>query len=121
MELKIRVGKKEAAAELLKWRKTHVSLGGCGHLRPVLKLGLKAAQALRPLGSPPLRCLRCKESALNVGNLGSIPRLDRSSGEGNTYPLQYSCLDNSMDRRAGRATVHETAKNRTRLSGFHSY
>ena len=51
MELKISVGKKETEAELLKGRQTHVSLGGCGHLRPVLKLGLKAAQVLRPLGS----------------------------------------------------------------------
>ena len=39
-----------------------------------------------------------KESACNVGDLGSISGLGRSPGEGNGYPLQYSCLENSMDR-----------------------
>ena len=39
-----------------------------------------------------------KESACNVEDLGSIPGLGRSPGEGNDYPLQYSCLENSMDR-----------------------
>ena len=39
-----------------------------------------------------------KESTCNVGDLGSIPGLGRSPGEGNSYPLQYSCLGNSMDR-----------------------
>ena len=38
-----------------------------------------------------------KESACNVEDLGSIPGLGRSSGAGNSYPLQYSCLENSMD------------------------
>ena len=38
-----------------------------------------------------------KESACNVGDLGSIPGLGRSPGEGNSYPLQYSGLQNSMD------------------------
>ena len=41
-----------------------------------------------------------KESACNAGDPGSIPKLERSPGEGNGYPLQYSCLQNSMDRRA---------------------
>ena len=41
-----------------------------------------------------------KESPCNAGDLGSIPRLGRSPGEGNGYPLQYSCLENSMDRGA---------------------
>ena len=40
------------------------------------------------------------ESACNVGNLGSIPGSGRSPGEGNSNPLQYSCLENSMDRGA---------------------
>ena len=39
-----------------------------------------------------------KESACNTGDLGSVPGLGRSPGEGNGYPLQYSCLENSMDR-----------------------
>ena len=38
-----------------------------------------------------------EESACNAGNLGSIPGLGRSPGEGKGYPLQYSCLENSMD------------------------
>ena len=38
-----------------------------------------------------------KESACNVGDLGSIPGSERSPGEGNSYPFQYSCLENSMD------------------------
>ena len=62
-----------------------------------------------------------KESAYNAGDLGSIPRsssipglgaipgLGRSPGEGNGNPLQYSCLENSMDRGAWRATVHRLA------------
>ena len=47
---------------------------------------------------------------------GSIPGLGRSPGEGNGSPLQYSCLENSMDRRAWWATVHGATKSRTRLS-----
>ena len=57
-----------------------------------------------------------KESACNVGNPGSIPGLGRSTGKGNGYPLQYSCLENPMDRGAWRATVHGIAKSQTRLS-----
>ena len=45
-----------------------------------------------------------KESACNVGVLGLIPGLGRIPGEGNSYPLQYSCLENSMDRGAGQST-----------------
>ena len=41
-----------------------------------------------------------KASAYNAGDLGSIPGLGRSPGEGNGNPLQYSCLENSMDRGA---------------------
>ena len=55
-----------------------------------------------------------KESACNVGDLGSIPRLGRSPGEGKGYPLQYSGLENSMD-----CIVHGVAKSGTRLSDFH--
>ena len=47
-----------------------------------------------------------KESACHVGDLGSIPGLGRSPGEGNVYSLQYSCLENSMDRGAWWGTVH---------------
>ena len=51
-----------------------------------------------------------KESACNAGDLGSIPGLGRSPGEGNSYPLQYSGLENSMDRGAGWAAVHGAAE-----------
>ena len=47
-----------------------------------------------------------KESACNRGGLGLIPGSGRSPGKGNGYPLQYSYLENSMDRRAWQATVH---------------
>ena len=57
-----------------------------------------------------------KASAHNVGDLGSIPGLGRSPGEGNAN--QYSCLENSMDGGAWLATVHGVAKSRTRLGNF---
>ena len=47
-----------------------------------------------------------KESACNAEDLGSIPELGRSLGEGNDNPFQYSCLGNSMDRGAWQVTVH---------------
>ena len=49
-----------------------------------------------------------------VENLGSIPRLGRSPGEGNGYPLQYSGLENSMD-----CVVHGVTKSQKRLKDFH--
>ena len=57
-----------------------------------------------------------KESACNVGNLGSIPELGGSPGEGNGNPLQYSCLENPMDIGDWWASVHGVARSRTRLS-----
>ena len=57
-----------------------------------------------------------KASVCNVGDLGSIPGSGRSPGEGNGNPLQYSCLENSMDRGAWWATVHGVAKSWTQLS-----
>ena len=53
------------------------------------------------------------ESACNAGGPGLIPGLGRSPGEGNGNPLQYSCLENSMDRGAWRATVHGVTKSQT--------
>ena len=55
-----------------------------------------------------------KDSACNAGDLGSIPGLGRSPGEGHGNPLQYSGLENSTD-----CIVHGVAKSRTRLSNFH--
>ena len=57
-----------------------------------------------------------KESACNTGDAGSIPRLGRSPGEGNGNSLQYSCLENYMDREAWWDTVHGVAKSQTQLS-----
>ena len=57
-----------------------------------------------------------KASACNAGDPGSIPGLGRSYGEGNDNPLQYSCLENPMDRGAWQATVNEVAKSQTGLS-----
>ena len=57
-----------------------------------------------------------KEFACNMGDLGLILMLGRSPGEGNGYPLQYSCLENPMDREAWQAIVHEVANSQTRLS-----
>ena len=64
-----------------------------------------------------------KGSACNARDLGFIPRWGRSSGEGNGNPLQYSCLENSMDRGAWQASVHGVTKSQTRLSyeHFHLY
>ena len=59
-----------------------------------------------------------KASACNAGGLGSIPGSGRSPGEGNSNSLQYSCLENPMDRGAWWATVHGVAKSQTRLSDF---
>ena len=51
-----------------------------------------------------------KESVCNAGDLGLIPGLGRSPGEGNGNPRQYSCLENPMDRETWRAIVHGVAK-----------
>ena len=58
-----------------------------------------------------------KESAHNEKALGSTPGLGRFPREGNGYPLQYSCLENSMDRGAWWAMVYWVAKSQTQLSG----
>ena len=59
-----------------------------------------------------------KASACNAGDLGSVPGLRRSPGEGNGTLLQYPCLENPMDRGAWWAAVHGVAKSRTRLNTF---
>ena len=56
-----------------------------------------------------------KESAFNAGDVGSIPGLGRSPGGGHGNPLQYSCLENPMDRGAWGATVQGVAESRIRL------
>ena len=54
--------------------------------------------------------LDSKESACNAGDPGSIPGLGRSPGDGDGHPIQYSCLENPMDRGAWWATVHRVMK-----------
>ena len=60
-----------------------------------------------------------KESACNARDLCSISGLEKFPGGGHGNPLQYSCLENPMDRGAWRATVHGVADSRTRLSDGH--
>ena len=57
-----------------------------------------------------------KENACSVGDLGTICGLGKFPGKGNSNPLHYSCLENSMDRGAWLRTVHGVAKSQTRLS-----
>ena len=56
-----------------------------------------------------------KESACNEGDLGSVPGLGRSPGEGHGYPLQYSLLEISMNREAWGSTVHVVSERRIEL------
>ena len=78
--------------------------------------------------SPGLVCSPCsklpqwlsgKESACQAGDAGSVPGSGRSPGGGRDNPLQYSCLENPMDRGAWWATVHSVTKNWTQLSNQH--
>ena len=59
-----------------------------------------------------------KESANNAGDVGSVPGSGRSPGEGNGNVLQYSCLENPLDRGARQATVHGVTKSQTQLSMY---
>ena len=69
----------------------------------------RASQVAPVVKNPPAK-------AGDKGDAGSISGLERSPGGGYCNPLQYSCLENPMDRGAWRATVHRVAKNRTQLS-----
>ena len=75
-------------------------------VRKLLVKGLAACIGYRWLP----KWLSGGESPFNSGDPGSISGLGRSPGEGNGYPLQYSCLENSMDRGAWQATVHGVTK-----------
>ena len=67
-----------------------------------------ASQAVLVMKNPPA-------NAGDTRDVVSIPGSERSPGEGNGYPLQYSCLENPMDRGAWQATVHRVAKSWTQL------
>ena len=62
-----------------------------------------------------------KESTYNAGDAGLIPGLGRSPGGGHGNPLQYSCLENPMDRGAWPATVHRVAESDTTDSTEHEH
>ena len=81
-------------------------MGKYQHRASSIKKNLKTLKGF-PYGSAG------KESACHAGDLGSIPGLGRSSGEGKGYPLQFSDLENSID-----CIVHRVTKSQTRLSGF---
>ena len=61
-----------------------------------------------------------KNPPANAGHLGLIPGLGKSPGEGNGTPLQYSCLENPMDREAWPAIVHRVAKSQTEQTPTHA-
>ena len=66
------------------------------------------------------RWLGGKESACNARDVGSIPALEKPFGEGNGYPLQYSCLENSRDRGTWQTTVHGvTESDMTEVTNTH--
>ena len=94
-------------------------------------LGLFSLACCSPLSDflycaclPPMLDLSCssdgKESVCSAGDPGSIPGSERSSGEGDGNPLQYSWLENPMDRGPWRTTVHVVTKSQTRLSDHYS-
>ena len=88
---------------------------GSNHLFPVLPPPICAHLPIIRAGSGGSEV---KASAHNAGDLDSIPGSVRSSGEGNGNPLQYSCLENTMDRGAWWAIVHGVAKSWTQLGDF---
>ena len=94
------------------WASFHVPVG---HLYlDLFSVGLRHCRVLPGSSAS-------KESTCNAGEPGSIPGSGRSPGNGMGYLLQYSCLENSMDRGAWRAIVHGVAKNQTPLSDFHTF
>ena len=103
----------QAASSIL----THGSQVTHSSARPVCAL---SASTLANLGASSqllgFRWLSGKAPACNAGIAGSAPGLERSPGEGNGNPLQYSCLGNSMDRGAWQATVPEVMRNQTHHS-----
>ena len=62
-----------------------------------------------------------KELPANAGDVGSVPRVERSSRGGHGNPLQFSCLENPMDRGAWRAIVHRVAKSQRGLKQLSVY
>ena len=86
-----------------------VSCSAVAALKPLIIYGTRASQVAQLVKNLPA-------NAGDTRDMGSIPMLGKSSGTGNGNLLQYSYLENSMDRGAWRATVHEVTKTRTRLN-----
>ena len=103
-----------------KWQPTPVFLPGESHgqrnLAGYSPWGHKDSDRTEQLTLSFLGSSDSKESAWNVGDPSLIPGLGRSPGERNGYPLQYSCLENPMDRGTWLATVHGVTKSWTWLS-----
>ena len=91
--------------------------GDWGEIPPLysVRTWFLTAQVLHEYGASPGGS-GGKESACNAGVLGSVPGLGRAPGGRHGNPLQYSCLENPMDRGAWQATVHGFAKSQTCLS-----
>ena len=102
---------KEANFLVVQWLRHHVPNAG----NPGLIPGQRTRSHMPKLSSGTSCSSYSKESAFNVGDPGLIPGSGRSSGERNGNPLQYSCLENPMDRGVWRATVHAVAKSQTQL------
>ena len=99
-------------SSVLAWRIP--GTGEPGGLPSVGRTGLETTEATQQQQQQGLPGgLDGKESAHNAGDLGLIPGLGRSPGGGHGNPLQYSCLENPMDRGAWRATVHGVTKSWT--------
>ena len=78
--------------------------------------GYTGDTVVKTLPAPPPQKKNVPASAGNTGDAGSMPWLGGSLGVGNGNPLQYSCLENSMDRGAWWATVHGATNSQTQLS-----
>ena len=85
-------------------------LSRCTHTHTHIYMSVCLSPASVFLGSSVVKNL-----SADAGDVGLIPGLERSPGEGNGEPLLYPCLGNAMDRGAWRATVHAVTKSRTRL------
>ena len=95
---------------------------------PLIRQGMKAPGALKQIQDLYIFLLQVfhggshsKESACQCRELGSVPGSGRSLGEGDVYPLQYSCLENPMDRKAWRTAVHNITKSWAGLKGLSTH
>ena len=109
---------------LFVWKSMVLEGGGCEYVRDIVTVNIQWTQEEGMQSS--LSGLKhrssgsdWKESACNAGDPGSILGSGRSAGEGSGNPLQYSCLENPMDRGAWLSTVHRVTQSPTRLSISH--